>query len=67
MSLKLVIAFTAENGQRVYRETHYTDSPFLSTALKRAGEVMQDIDEWDIPDGVRWQKVDVSIEVDRTN
>ncbi len=60
--LKIKIIAHSDNGQSdpIYQE--YTDAPFLATAMKRTTEILQDYYTWNVPDGVKWQKLEIVIE-----
>ena len=65
MSLKIIITAHSDNEQSDTFTQEYTDSPMLSKAIERAKENALDYYIWNVPEGVKWTKIDISIEIIR--
>lgn len=67
MSLKVKVVCTSDNGESETIHQDYTDSPFLDTAIRRAQEIAKDHYTWGVSADVKWQKVEITVEIDRSN
>lgn len=65
MNLKIIVTCQSDTGDEDTMVQEYTDSPFLDTAIRRAKEIADDYYTWNVPEGVKWKKIDISIEIDR--
>ena len=62
MTLIIKIIATSDTGDSDSIHQDYTDTPNIPVAMRRAQELILDYYARNVPEGVKWQKLEIIIE-----